>query len=76
MTVKFGLKPVFPVETVGEPLARENQVLSDDKIRRILSKAREMDEEGDHARLVILLAATGARFSQLARMRVCDIQPE
>ncbi|SES11902.1 Site-specific recombinase XerD [Sphingobium sp. YR768] len=76
LTIKFGLKPVFPVETVTEPLARQNQVLSDRQIRDVLAKARELDKDGDHARMAILLAATGARFSQLARMRVADVQPE
>lgn len=75
ITVKFGLKPIFAVETASEPLARENQVLSDQNIRDILAKARELDKDGDNTRLVILLAATGARFSQLARMRVADVQP-
>jgi len=73
-TVKFGLKPIFAIETADEPLARANQVLTDEQIRDILAKAKEMDDEGDHFRLSILLAATGARFSQLARMRVGDVQ--
>ena len=76
ITIKFGLKPIFAIETASAPLARENQVLSDQQIRDILSKAREFDEDGDYTRLAILLAATGARFSQLARLRVADVQPE
>lgn len=59
-----------------EPVARENQILSDDQVRRILRAAKEIDEEvkwdGDLHRIVVLLAATGARFSQLIRMRVAD----
>jgi len=74
VTIKFGLKPVFTLETANEPVARENQVLDDDQIREILAIAREMDEDGDFARLALLLAATGARFSQLARLRVRDVQ--
>ena len=46
LTIKFGLKPVFPVETVTEPLARQNQVLSDRQIRNVLAKARELDDDG------------------------------
>jgi len=74
-TIKFGLKPVFAIETADEPAARANQVLTDQQIREIIAKAREMDVEGDNFRLAILLAATGARFSQVARMRVADVQP-
>jgi integrase len=36
--------------------------------------AFDLDETGDLGRLVLVLAATGARFSQVARLRVRDIQ--
>jgi integrase len=39
-----------------------------------LDAARELDADGDRLLLVILLAATGARFSQLVRMLVRDVQ--
>lgn len=55
-------------------IARENQILSDDQVRRVVAAAIAIDE--DFGRLVVLLAATGARFSQIARMRVGDVQPE
>lgn len=74
VTVKHGLKPTFTEVSAREEVARENQVLEDAQIRQIVQAAREHDEEGDFALLVLLLAATGARFSQLARMRVCDVQ--
>ncbi|MBU3078853.1 tyrosine-type recombinase/integrase [Sphingomonas quercus] len=75
ITIKYGLKPVFVDDAPSEP-ARDNQVLADDQIRRILAKGKEMDEDGDHFLLTMLLAATGARFSQVTRMLVGDVQPE
>ena len=56
------------------------QVLGDADIRRIISAARDVDAtqdwDGDLARLVIVLAATGARFSQIMRMKVADVQTD
>jgi len=54
--------------------ARDNQVVSDDQIRRIVAAALALDE--DFGRLVLLLAATGARFAQLRRLTVGDVQAE
>ncbi|WP_075217338.1 tyrosine-type recombinase/integrase [Mongoliimonas terrestris] len=54
------------------------QILSDADVRRIVLAAQEVDAraewDGDLARLVLVLAATGARFSQVARMTVADVQ--
>lgn len=65
-------------EDETEPVARDNQILSDTEIARLLRAAREVDAEGnwegDLFRLIIVLAATGARFSQVARLRVRDFQ--
>ncbi|TGD94902.1 tyrosine-type recombinase/integrase [Methylobacterium nonmethylotrophicum] len=62
------------------PVAREAQILSDADIRRIVAAAREVDAagewDGDLERLVLVLAATGARFSQVQRMNVADVQVE
>jgi integrase len=63
----------------GAPaMAREAQILADPDVRRIISAAWEIDTEdewgGDLARLVVVLAATGARFSQVIRMTVGDVQ--
>lgn len=59
-------------------MARDNQILSDTQVACLLKAAREIDVEdhweGDLFRLVVVLAATGARFSQVARMRVRDVQ--
>lgn len=75
--VKHGLK-ARPGDDEAAPLARENQILSDGKIALILRATREIDAEGDWDgdlfRIVVVLAATGARFSQVARMRVGDCQ--
>jgi integrase len=58
--------------------AREAQVLPDVDVRALISAAWEVDAveswDGDLARIVLLLAATGARFSQIARMTVADVQ--
>ena len=57
---------------------RANMILPDNDVRRLILSAREIDAEqgwdGGLARLVIALAATGARFSQLARCKVADLQ--
>lgn len=74
VTIKHG----FAAEQAEAPRAREAQVLADADVRRIVAAASEVDAddewEGDLSRLVIILAATGARFSQVARMTVADVQ--
>jgi integrase len=70
-TIKHGL--MAPVED-DEPIARDNQILSDALVARLIAAAREVDEEGDAYRFILVLAATGARFSQVARLRVADCQ--
>lgn len=54
--------------------ARENQILTDDQIRRVVAAALELDD--DFGRMVVMLAATGARFAQVRRMRVADVQAD
>lgn len=58
--------------------ARDTQVLPDSDIRRLIDAAREVDAKdgwnGDLTRLILVLAATGARFSQATRMTVADVQ--
>jgi integrase len=71
-TIKFGLKIDAPEVLLAN--ARENQILPDDFVRRVVAAAIALDEDLGH--LVVLLAATGARFSQLARMTVGDVQAE
>jgi len=73
--IRDGLK----ADEVSRGEARR-QVLGDADIRRIISAARDTDTvqdwDGDLAQLVIILAATGARFSQIIRMKVSDVQPD
>jgi len=76
--IKHGLKADKADDDEAVPLARENQILSDAQIGRLLTVAREVDAaqewDGDLFRLVVVLAATGARFSQIVRMKVADVQ--
>ena len=62
----------------SSPMARDGAALPDDDIRRVLRAAGEIDVEGrwegDLVRLVAVLAASGARFSQIVRMSVSDVQ--
>lgn len=76
ITVKIGLKGDEAYWEHGESVARENQILSDEQVRTIIRLAQEHDRVGDFALMVVLLAATGARFSQLRRMKVADAQLE
>jgi integrase len=76
--IKYGLKALVEDDDEIDLLARENQILSDSQISSLLLAARQLDASdewnGDLFRLVVVLAATGARFSQIARMRVGDYQ--
>lgn len=51
-----------------------HQLLSDVQVQNSIKAAFEIDPSDDFGRLVLLLAATGARFSQIARLKVRDIQ--
>lgn len=76
--IKHGLKADKADDDEAVPLARENQILSDGAIASLIRTALEVDQAqewgGDLFRLVVVLAATGARFSQVARMHVGDCQ--
>jgi integrase len=60
------------------PTPRDKSALPDTDIRRIVEAAAEVDEArgygGDLLRIVLVLSATGARFSQVVRMAVGDVQ--
>jgi integrase len=62
----------------AEPAARENQIHSDAQVRAIVTAAAKVDADrswdGDLARIVLVLASSGARFSQVIRLRVADVQ--
>ncbi|GLR90546.1 integrase [Bradyrhizobium iriomotense] len=78
------VKDGFKAERIDDDdeisVARDNQVLADAQIGTLLRAAREIDDEqgyeGDLHRIVVCLAATGARFAQVRRMRVSDAQRE
>ena len=78
--VKYGLKAETTDDDDAVPIARDNQILTDAEVGRLIRSAQEVDAvhewDGDLARLVIVLAATGARFSQIARLRVRDYDRE
>lgn len=78
--IKLGLKAMASEQDEAVPLARENQILTNAQVGKLLTAAREIDTEegwdGDLFRIVVVLAATGARFSQAARTRVSDLQRE
>ena len=70
----------FAIAT-GDPAAdsdRPNIILSDNEVRLIVQAAAEIDAEqgwdGALYRLVLALAATGARYSQLIKMTCADVQ--
>lgn len=79
-TIQHGLRIEEDDEDDAESVARDNQILTDAQVGRIITAARIVDEEqrwgGDLYRLVLVLASTGARFGQVARMKVTDYQPE
>ncbi|MEG3088507.1 tyrosine-type recombinase/integrase [Sphingomonas sp. PB4P5] len=78
-TIARGLRPTeIENATPIEPVARENQILTDQQVRAIVSAAGRVDADqswdGDLTRMILVLASTGARFSQVARLRVADVQ--
>jgi hypothetical protein len=75
VTIKYGLRVEAAEWDEAETGARDNQILPDDRVREIITEAAATDNDGDFALLVLVLAATGARFSQVKRMRVRDAQP-
>jgi integrase len=76
--VKDGLKAERIDDDDDASIARDNQILPDAQVSNLLRAADEIDNEqeceGDLYRLVVCLAATGARFAQVRRMRVSDAQ--
>ncbi|WP_375404147.1 integrase [uncultured Sphingomonas sp.] len=74
-TVRLGLKADNLAETEQADEIVEGMILADDTVRALVSAAYRVDDDGDLGRLVICLVATGARFSQLRRMKVRDVQP-
>tara|TARA_R100000365_G_scaffold3263_1_gene10423 strand:+ start:744 stop:1991 length:1248 start_codon:yes stop_codon:yes gene_type:complete len=50
------------------------QLLADGQIKAVVDAAFEVDADGDFGRLVLLAASTGARYSQITRIRVGGLQ--
>lgn len=79
-TIKRGLRAVGHEHDDDDDVAvaRENQILSDDQVASLMAATLEVDREqgweGDLYRLILVMAATGARFSQVTRLRVMDVQ--
>jgi integrase len=76
--VKAGFKRERIDDDDEASVARDNQILTDEQVGAILQAAWDVDQErgfdGDLYRIVVCLAATGARFAQIRRMRVSDLQ--
>ena len=72
-TIKHGLR-LERDEGDDDTGVRDNQILSDAQVTRLIGAAREIDARedwnGDLFRMVLVLAATGTQFSQAARLRV------
>lgn len=58
------------------PTEARKQLLTDAQVRTLIEAAFEVDPDGDFGRLVLLAASTGARFSQIVRIKVGALQPE
>ena len=76
--VKAGFKAERIDDDDDVSVARDNQILRDEEVGAILQAACEVDQEQgfdrDLYRIVVCLAATGARYAQVRRMRVGDVQ--
>ena len=77
-TTRDAIRDGLAAVNASSSVAREAQVLPDADVRAIISAAWKVDAEGDWgddlARVVLALAATGARFSQIIRMTVADVR--
>ena len=74
IVIRIGLK----VPKAKATVARPKQVLPDADVRAIVDAAAKIDAKGDWggdlSRMVLVLAATGARFSQVIRLTVAHVQ--
>lgn len=63
-----------PAQARGATLAsHQREALTDADVRALIAAAQQEDDDGDFGRLVAVLAATGARLSQAARLTVADV---
>jgi integrase len=74
LVIRFG----FKAREARAAVAREAQVLPDADVRALITAAADVDREGgwggDLYRLIVVLAASGARFSQAIRLTVANVQ--
>lgn len=61
---------------IADATETRHQILTDADVRAVVDAAFSIDPHGDFGRLVLLLAATGARFSQIAKATVADVQAQ
>ncbi len=71
--VARGLKRPSNGKAASALASHHRAILTDADMRRVVEAAFGQDEDGDFGRLVAVLAATGARFSQVARLTVADV---
>ncbi|WP_349321068.1 tyrosine-type recombinase/integrase [Asticcacaulis sp. MM231] len=79
VTIKHGFRySEEDAVALTQSSSKGNQILSDKEVRWIIEAAKQTDFdggwEGDLLRMILLLGATGARFSQVRRIRVQDVQ--
>ncbi len=70
--IKRGFKVKSEQHDDEADIPRTNQIMTDADVRRIIETAYEIGE--DFGRIIVVMAATGARFSQVVRLRVSDVQ--
>jgi len=77
-TLTLAIRNGLVLDSSSASVPRKAQALSDEKIREIIRATEQIDLVhgwgGDLLRLVLVLAATGARFSQVSRLTVGDLQ--
>lgn len=59
-------------KAISAAVEARHQLLTDKQVKAVVEAAYDVD--ADFGGVVLLAAATGARFSQLAAIRVCDVQ--
>nr|WP_283938302.1 tyrosine-type recombinase/integrase [Sphingomonas brevis] len=75
LVIKEGLaSPKGESHEPAEEAADASKLLTDDETRKLLKAIHDSDPDGDLYRLSLLMAATGARFAQLRRLTVGDVQ--
>jgi integrase len=76
-TISATISNAFAVEGAVDN-DREKQLLEEDELDRVIAAAAKVDKEGGWEggllAIVLVLSETGARFSQVQRLRVADLQ--